>query len=82
MLDRVLRLEDQLTKQRILKNYLNVVEWGDGVFGAEAASQTVLSPAGGIARAVGSGAARRRDHQPAAAEPGASDASGCCGASS
>jgi monofunctional biosynthetic peptidoglycan transglycosylase len=32
-------LEDDLTKQRILELYLNVVEWGDGVFGAEAAAQ-------------------------------------------
>ncbi len=32
-------LEDQLSKQRILELYLNVVEWGDGVFGAEAASR-------------------------------------------
>jgi monofunctional biosynthetic peptidoglycan transglycosylase len=31
-------LEDHLSKQRILELYLNVVEWGDGVFGAEAAS--------------------------------------------
>ena len=33
------RLEDHLTKQRILELYLNVVEWGDGVFGAEAAAE-------------------------------------------
>jgi len=33
------RLEDHLTKQRILELYLNVVEWGDGIFGAEAAAQ-------------------------------------------
>jgi len=32
-------LEDTLSKQRILELYLNVVEWGDGVFGAEAASR-------------------------------------------
>ncbi|MFN0247201.1 MAG: monofunctional biosynthetic peptidoglycan transglycosylase [Kofleriaceae bacterium] len=32
-------LEDDLSKQRILEIYLNVVEWGDGVFGAEAAAQ-------------------------------------------
>ncbi len=32
-------LEDHLTKQRILELYLNVVEWGDGVFGAEAAAR-------------------------------------------
>jgi monofunctional biosynthetic peptidoglycan transglycosylase len=33
-------LEDDLSKQRILELYLNVVEWGDGVFGAEAAART------------------------------------------
>lgn len=33
------RLERELDKRRILELYLNVVEWGDGVFGAEAAAQ-------------------------------------------
>ena len=32
-------LEQLLSKQRILEIYLNNVEWGDGVFGAEAAAQ-------------------------------------------
>ncbi|HEU0035317.1 MAG TPA: monofunctional biosynthetic peptidoglycan transglycosylase [Kofleriaceae bacterium] len=32
-------LEDHLSKQRILELYLNVVEWGDGVLGAEAAAR-------------------------------------------
>jgi len=32
-------LENSLTKHRILEIYLNVIEWGDGVYGAEAASQ-------------------------------------------
>jgi monofunctional biosynthetic peptidoglycan transglycosylase len=32
-------LEKMLTKQRILEIYLNVIEWGNGVFGAEAASR-------------------------------------------
>lgn len=31
-------LEKNLSKQRILEIYLNVVEWGDGIYGAEAAS--------------------------------------------
>ena len=33
------RLERALTKKRILELYLNVVEWGNGIFGAEAASR-------------------------------------------
>ena len=33
------RLEGGLTKRRILELYLNLVEWGPGVFGAEAASR-------------------------------------------
>jgi monofunctional biosynthetic peptidoglycan transglycosylase len=32
-------LELMLTKDRILELYLNVIEWGPGVFGAEAASE-------------------------------------------
>jgi monofunctional biosynthetic peptidoglycan transglycosylase len=32
-------LERSLTKRRILEIYLNVIEWGDGIYGAEAASQ-------------------------------------------
>jgi monofunctional biosynthetic peptidoglycan transglycosylase len=32
-------LERTLTKRRILELYLNVIEWGDGVYGAEAAAQ-------------------------------------------
>ena len=32
-------LERMLSKRRILEIYLNVIEWGDGIYGAEAASQ-------------------------------------------
>jgi len=32
-------MEKMLTKQRILEIYLNVIEWGKGVYGAEAASR-------------------------------------------
>ncbi|MGE0397874.1 MAG: monofunctional biosynthetic peptidoglycan transglycosylase [Kofleriaceae bacterium] len=52
-------LEDDLSKQRILEIYLNVVEWGDGVFGAEAAAQKwfhhsaqSLSPAEAVRLAI------------------------------
>jgi len=34
------RLEAELTKSRILELYLNVIEWGDGIWGAEAAART------------------------------------------
>ena len=33
-------MERSLSKCRILEIYLNVIEWGDGVYGAEAAAQT------------------------------------------
>lgn len=33
------RLERGIKKDRILELYLNVVEWGDGIYGAEAASR-------------------------------------------
>lgn len=32
-------LENLMSKRRILEIYLNVIEWGDGVFGAEAAAK-------------------------------------------
>jgi monofunctional biosynthetic peptidoglycan transglycosylase len=35
-----LLLENRLSKDRILEIYLNVIEWGRGVFGVEAAAQT------------------------------------------
>jgi monofunctional biosynthetic peptidoglycan transglycosylase len=34
------RLEVELKKARIFELYLNVIEWGDGVYGAEAAART------------------------------------------
>jgi monofunctional biosynthetic peptidoglycan transglycosylase len=33
------RLEAELKKSRILELYLNVIEWGDGIYGIEAASR-------------------------------------------
>jgi monofunctional biosynthetic peptidoglycan transglycosylase len=33
------RLEAELSKARIFELYLNVIEWGDGIWGAEAASR-------------------------------------------
>ena len=34
-----LMLEKMLSKLRILEIYLNIIEWGNGVFGAEAAAR-------------------------------------------
>ncbi len=34
------RLEAALTKRRIFEIYLNMIEWGDGIFGCEAAART------------------------------------------
>ena len=36
-------LERELSKKRILEIYLNVIEWGDGVYGAEAASRVYFN---------------------------------------
>ncbi|MBV9929151.1 MAG: transglycosylase domain-containing protein [Acidobacteria bacterium] len=42
-------MERSLSKCRILEIYLNVIEWGDGVYGAEAAAQTYFhKPAAGL----------------------------------
>jgi monofunctional glycosyltransferase len=34
------RLEAELSKRRILELYLNLIEWGNGIYGAEAAART------------------------------------------
>jgi monofunctional glycosyltransferase len=36
-------LERNLPKKRILEIYLNVIEWGDGIYGAEAAARTYFN---------------------------------------
>jgi monofunctional biosynthetic peptidoglycan transglycosylase len=41
------RLEAALSKARILEIYLNVIEWGDGVWGAEAASRRYFGVSAG-----------------------------------
>ena len=43
------RLETALPKARILEIYLNVIEWGDGIWGAEAAARTYFgAPASAV----------------------------------
>jgi monofunctional biosynthetic peptidoglycan transglycosylase len=45
------RLEAELSKARIFEIYLNVIEWGDGVWGAEAAAQRYFGvPASALTR--------------------------------
>ena len=45
------RMEAALPKARILEIYLNVIEWGDGIWGAEAAARTYFGvPASGLSR--------------------------------
>ncbi len=45
------RLEAELPKRRILELYLNLVEWGDGIWGAEAAAQAYFGvPASSLDR--------------------------------
>ena len=39
------RLEAALTKQRIFEIYLNMIEWGDGIFGCEAAARAYFGKA-------------------------------------
>jgi len=62
------KLERALSKRRILALYLNVAEWGDGIFGAEAAarrrfgcSAATLDPAQSAALAAMLPAPRRCD---------------------
>ena len=64
------RLEAALTKRRILEIYLNVIEWGDGIFGAEAATRAYFGkPASALApdeAALLAGAIiNPREHSPA-----------------
>ena len=45
------RLEAELTKPRILELYLNVIEWGDGIYGVEAAAREYFGASAAIAGA-------------------------------
>ncbi|MGH9173715.1 MAG: monofunctional biosynthetic peptidoglycan transglycosylase, partial [Vicinamibacterales bacterium] len=64
------RLEAALTKRRILEIYLNVIEWGDGIFGAEAASRVYFGkPASALspdeAALLAGAIINPREHSPA-----------------
>ena len=67
------RLEAELSKRRILELYLNVVEWGEGVYGAEAAARMVLQKVRAGSRPAGIRAARRCTRQRTAARSGTSN---------
>lgn len=37
------RMEKEVSKNKILENYINAIEWGDGIFGIKTASETYFS---------------------------------------
>ena len=62
-------MERTLSKRRILEIYLNVAEWGEGVFGAEAAARHHFGvPASALKRRAGR-VARGHPAEPAALRP-------------
>lgn len=68
------RLEGALTKRRILEIYLNMIEWGDGIFGAEAASRAYFrKPASALtpdeAALLAGAIINPREHNPARPTP-------------
>ena len=63
------RMERVLSKKRILELYLNVVEWGDGIFGAEAASRRYFEKPASELTPPGSGAPGRGPARPEKIEP-------------
>ena len=64
------RLEAALTKRRILEIYLNMIEWGDGIFGCEAAARAYFGqPCAGLlpaqAALLAGAIINPREHSPA-----------------
>ena len=62
-------LEADLGKARILALYLNVIEWGDFVYGCEAAAQRWYGKPAAALDGVGGRGSRGDDPEPAPAEP-------------
>ncbi len=62
-------LEEELGKKRILELYLNVIEWGDGIYGAQAAALALLRQARERAGRGGGGGTGGHDPEPAADPP-------------
>ena len=56
-------------KRRMMENYLNIAEWGPGVFGVEAAAQRAFRQAGPRPLAPRGGAPRHGAAEPEAAQP-------------
>ena len=62
-------LEDDLTKRRILELYLNVIEWGDGIYGARGGGAALLRQARVGRRRQRGGGPGRDDPQPPEDQP-------------
>ena len=74
------RLEAALTKQRIFEIYLNMIEWGDGIFGCEAAARAYFGkPCASLdmqeAALMAGAIINPREHSPGEADPTAAAAS-------
>ena len=62
-------IETVMSKERIFEIYLNIIEWGNGVFGCEAAAKLLLQDQRRAAGRLGSRQARRHGAQPALLRP-------------
>ena len=54
----------------MMENYLNIAEWGEGVFGAEAAARRYFGKSAPGPHPPRGGAARDRPAEPVPAQPG------------
>ncbi len=64
-------IEYVMTKRRIFEIYLNIIEWGNGVFGAEAAARYYYGHQRGLSRRRAGGATCRNGAEAALLRPGA-----------
>ena len=67
------KLEAALSKRRIFEIYLNVIEWGDGIYGADAAARRYFGKSAAGAEPGRGGAHGRCYHQSASPQSGAPD---------
>ena len=75
------RLEAELSKTRILELYLNLIEWGDGIWGAEAAAQRYFGIPASDLSAEQAALLAGRHHQSACLQSRRGRTSACCSAS-